>query len=147
MAKKDKDPTPNPASIPNKDIIQRLNFLYQASVYLSNLSRDVPPNVPHPGSSAFSAREEHQAHSKTTNLKSRRAKQSRRRLRTTDELSRAYVHTMTMVGKRATVKMSVSVSNVELDADLFIYPTILIRACTDNTTQGSIDQTHPVQIV
>ena len=124
MAKKDKDPTPNPASIPNKDIIQRLNFLYQASVYLSNLSRDVPPtDVPHPGSSAISAREEDQAHSKTSNLKSRHAKQSRRRSRTTDELSRAYVHTMTMVGKRATVKMCVSASNVELDADLFIYPT------------------------
>ena len=131
MPKKDKDPTPNPASIPNKDIIQRLNFLYQASVYLSNLSRDVPPtNVPHPGSSAFSAREEDQAHSKTTNPKSRHARQSQRRLRTTDDLSRAYVHTMSMVGKRATVKMCVSVSNVELDADLFIYPTVLIRACT-----------------
>src|SRR6266576_5573752 len=56
-----KDQTRNPASIPNKDIIQRLNFLYQASVYLSNLSRDVlPTDVPHPGSSALSAREEDQ---------------------------------------------------------------------------------------
>jgi ribonuclease P protein subunit RPR2 len=122
MAKKDKDPAPNPASIPNKDIIQRLNFLYQASVYLSNLSRDVPPIVPHPASSALSAREEDQAHSKVKNPKSQHAKQSRRRSRTTDELSRAYVHTMTMVGKRATVKMCVNVSNVELDADLIIYP-------------------------
>src|SRR6266576_6278658 len=70
------------------------------------------------------------AHSKTTNLKSRHAKQSRRRLRTTDELAREYVHTMTMVGKRATVDMCVSVSNVELDADLFIYLTVIIHACT-----------------
>ena len=45
-----------------------------------------------------------------------------------NELSRAYVHTMSMVGKRATVKMCVSVSNVERNADLIIYPTVLI--CT-----------------
>ena len=128
MAKRDKDPTPNPASISNKDIIQRLNFLYQASVYLSNLSRDIYPTDV--ASSALITREEDQAHGKAKNAKSRHAKQSRRRPRTTEELSRAYVHTMTTVGKRATVKMCVSASNIELDADLIIYPTVLIRVCT-----------------
>ncbi|KAF8623285.1 hypothetical protein AX15_006433, partial [Amanita polypyramis BW_CC] len=48
-----------------------------------------------------------QAHSKTTNPKLRHVK--RRRLRTTDELSRAHVHTIIMVGKRATVKMDPSI--------------------------------------
>jgi len=104
MTKKDKESTPNPASIPNKDIIQRLNFLYQASVYLTNLSHDVPPtDVPHSGttSSALSAGNE----GKPAQSKTKRSKQSRRRLRTADELARAYVDTMTMIGKRATVKM------------------------------------------
>jgi ribonuclease P protein subunit RPR2 len=124
----------NPASIPNKDIIQRLNFLYQASVYLSNLSRDVPPiDASHPAPSALSACEEDQAHSKAKNPKSRHAKQSRGRSRTAEELSRAYVHTMTMVGKRAMVKMCVSISNVERNADLIIYTTMLI--CTTATTR------------
>jgi ribonuclease P protein subunit RPR2 len=109
MTKKDKEPTPNPASIPNKDIIQRLNFLYQASVYLTNLSYDVPPtDAPHSGttSSVLSAGIEEPAQSKTK-TKNLRSKQSRRRLRTTDELARAYIDTMTMIGKRATVKMCV----------------------------------------
>ncbi|KAK0438336.1 RNAse P Rpr2/Rpp21/SNM1 subunit domain-containing protein [Desarmillaria tabescens] len=38
MAKKSKDEAPNPNNVPNRDIIQRLNFLYQASVYLNGVS-------------------------------------------------------------------------------------------------------------
>ncbi|KAK0244448.1 Rpr2-domain-containing protein [Armillaria nabsnona] len=43
MAKKPKDETPNANSVPNKDIIQRLNFLYQASVYLNGVTSQSPP--------------------------------------------------------------------------------------------------------
>ncbi|PBK74610.1 Rpr2-domain-containing protein [Armillaria solidipes] len=43
MAKKSKDETPNANSVPNKDIIQRLNFLYQASVYLNGVPSQSPP--------------------------------------------------------------------------------------------------------
>ena len=42
MAKKSND-VPNPNSVINRDVIQRLNFLYQASVYLSSCN---PPNSP-----------------------------------------------------------------------------------------------------
>ncbi|KAK0503705.1 RNAse P Rpr2/Rpp21/SNM1 subunit domain-containing protein, partial [Armillaria luteobubalina] len=42
MAKKPKDETPNANSVPNKDIIQRLNFLYQASVYLNSVTSQSP---------------------------------------------------------------------------------------------------------
>ncbi|KAK0485300.1 RNAse P Rpr2/Rpp21/SNM1 subunit domain-containing protein, partial [Armillaria luteobubalina] len=42
MAKKPKDETPNVNSVPNKDIIQRLNFLYQASVYLNGVTSQSP---------------------------------------------------------------------------------------------------------
>ncbi|KAF8345514.1 RNAse P Rpr2/Rpp21/SNM1 subunit domain-containing protein [Amanita rubescens] len=110
MAKKDKEPIPNPASIPNKDIIQRLNFLYQASVYLTNLSYDVPPtNVPSGTTSSALRRRHRGACTSKTKTKNLRSKQSRRRLRTADELARAYVDTMTMIGKRATVKMDPSI--------------------------------------
>ena len=37
MAKKNKDEAPNPNSVANRDILQRLNFLYQASAYLSTM--------------------------------------------------------------------------------------------------------------
>ncbi len=43
MAKKPKDETPNANSVPNKDIIQRLNFLYQAGVYLNGVTSQSPP--------------------------------------------------------------------------------------------------------
>ncbi|KLO18402.1 Rpr2-domain-containing protein [Schizopora paradoxa] len=33
-----KDDAPNPEAVPNRDILQRLNFLYQASFYLTELS-------------------------------------------------------------------------------------------------------------
>ena len=41
MAKKSKDEVPNPNSVSNRDILQRLNFLYQASVLLG--TAHVPP--------------------------------------------------------------------------------------------------------
>ncbi|KAH9993979.1 hypothetical protein BJV77DRAFT_996287 [Russula vinacea] len=39
MGKKNKGALPNPSNIANRDILQRLNFLYQASVYLESISR------------------------------------------------------------------------------------------------------------
>lgn len=37
MAKKGKAGGPNPQAVPNRDIIQRMNFLYQASSYLNSI--------------------------------------------------------------------------------------------------------------
>jgi hypothetical protein len=39
MGKKNKDEVPKPNNVVNRDILQRLNFLYQASVYLESISR------------------------------------------------------------------------------------------------------------
>ncbi|KAI0256061.1 hypothetical protein BJV78DRAFT_1168913 [Lactifluus subvellereus] len=39
MGKKNKDEAPNPNNVVNRDILQRLNFLYQASAYLESVSR------------------------------------------------------------------------------------------------------------
>src|SRR6266581_3589612 len=39
MGKKNKSEVPNPNNVVNRDILQRLNFLYQASVYLESITR------------------------------------------------------------------------------------------------------------
>ncbi|KAK0485338.1 Rpr2-domain-containing protein [Armillaria luteobubalina] len=76
MARKAKDGTPNANSVPNKDIIQRLNFLYQASVYLNGVTSQSP---------------------------------RRRKRVTTGDLSRSYVTSMKVVGRKTVVKMDPSV--------------------------------------
>ena len=40
---KNKDQAPNPNNVSNRDIIQRLNFLYQASVFLNAMSSQPQP--------------------------------------------------------------------------------------------------------
>ena len=131
MAKKDKDPTPNPASIQNREIIQRLNFIYQASVYLTNLSQDVPSTDANPtGSDAHQTR--------TGDKEERRA--YRRRIRTTNDLARAYVDTMTTVGKKTTVKMYVCARSIQLNGRRYSRdPSIkrtLCKACNNILVPG-----------
>lgn len=83
MGKKNtREDVPNPNSIVNRDVIQRLNFLYQSSVYLSSL----PAPSPDPGRGTKSTKK-------------------RGRKFTTKDLSRSYVDTMKIVGKKAVVKM------------------------------------------
>ena|ERR1700722_4823171 len=82
MTKKSKDKGPNPNNVANKDIIQRLNFLYQASVFLSGI-----PDLSYCN-------------------RSRR----KRRYFTAGDLSRAYIGSMKTVGKKTTVKMLVSIT-------------------------------------
>ena len=113
MGKKDKGTVPNPASIPNKDILQRLNFLYQASVYLTNLSQAVPPTAHVPTLEGTFTHAEHLPCTDQGTLspgcsrKKNERRRRRQRMRTADELARAYIDTMMNVGKRATVKMYV----------------------------------------
>ncbi|KAJ8518606.1 hypothetical protein ONZ45_g4362 [Pleurotus djamor] len=45
MAKKSKDEAPNPQAVVNRDIIQRMNFLYQASGYLASINQLSRPDV------------------------------------------------------------------------------------------------------
>ncbi|KAF9019242.1 Rpr2-domain-containing protein, partial [Hymenopellis radicata] len=85
MAKKSKDQVPNPNSVVNRDIIQRLNFLYQASVYLNTVAASVPTAAPPP-----------------------QKKKWKKRI-TADQLSRNYVSAMKVVGQKTTVKMDPAV--------------------------------------
>jgi ribonuclease P protein subunit RPR2 len=83
MGKKNKDNIPNPNSVANRDIIQRLNFLYQASVLLNGMTTDPPSQVP----SLCEADDEHNPPKKRT-----------KRVVSTADLSRSYVDTMKVIG-------------------------------------------------
>jgi ribonuclease P protein subunit RPR2 len=90
---KDKDEAPNPNSAANRDIIQRLNFLYQASVYLNSVGAPAP-------STSGRASGEKQVKSK--------GKGNGRSVMSTMDLSRSYIKSMKVVGQKTTVKMCVS---------------------------------------
>lgn len=84
MAKKNKDgEAPNANSIVNKDIMQRLNFMYQASVYLSGVL-PAPPQT-------------------TAATPQKRTKKSRKM--TVHDLSKSYINSMKTVASKTMVKM------------------------------------------
>lgn len=90
MAKKPRDEVPNPNSVSNRDIIQRLNFLYQASIYLNGVGA---------GSS-----QEDSGYGSTKNS-SRRKNGKRSRQMSASDLSRSYIKDMKLVGQKALVRM------------------------------------------
>ncbi|KAJ7647007.1 RNAse P Rpr2/Rpp21/SNM1 subunit domain-containing protein [Roridomyces roridus] len=84
MAKK-KDDAPNASNVVNKDIIQRLNFMYQASVYLGSVLPVPPPATTSP----------------------KRKKKARKM--DVHDLSKSYVHSMKVVANKTMVKMDPAV--------------------------------------
>ena len=106
MAKKGKEPAPNTNSVPNKDIIQRLNFLYQASSYLSTLDNvndtqdfdwpSKPIQAPVDGAATSTApTKEH--------VKVRKRKPKRKG--TARDLSRSYVKSMKIIGQKTNTRL------------------------------------------
>lgn len=93
MVKKQKDETPNINATPNRDIIQRLNFLYQASVYLQSL--ELPVSIP------VSPKMSDSKHTQDVDGK----KKKHKRKQTTGDLARTYIQCMRVVGQKTTVKM------------------------------------------
>ena len=89
---KEKDQVPNPNNVSNRDIIQRLNFLYQASVYLNSVG-------PQPTSNHASKTD------MTNNVKEEHKKRRRVVVVSTTDLSRSYIKSMKIVGQKTTVKM------------------------------------------
>ncbi|KAL5523807.1 hypothetical protein ACEPAG_7980 [Sanghuangporus baumii] len=116
MAKKNKDDTPNPNSIPNRDIMQRLNFLYQASSYLNGLgvvhSTSGPSNVAvHSKTEDVEDRtgKERPSSAKTKEMTYGMRKWSGQRKATAYDLARSYVKSMKVIGQKTNVKMDPSV--------------------------------------
>ena len=104
MGKKQKEETPNINATPNRDIIQRLNFLYQASVYLQSLEPSASSN--HPSSSGKGKAKEIQI--TDTSNHTRKAggrKKKHKRKQTIGDIARNYVQCMCIVGQKTTVKM------------------------------------------
>jgi|SRR6266852_6343953 len=119
MGKKNKGELPNSSNITNRDILQRLNFLYQASVYLDSISRECggsddtaagPSLVSDSGPSMDMAAGEEAAPSSMASLsKATRGKRGRgqrkgRVIRAAD-IGQGYVRAMRLIGQKTTVKM------------------------------------------
>lgn len=124
MAKKSKEDTPNPSSIPNRDIIQRLNFLYQASSYLNGIglaypraggssksqsaSKNEKEQEEHLGSSAEDE-ETKKRDDQGVEQKEKESRNTRRQLgkrkATTHDIARSYVKSMKIIGQKTNVKM------------------------------------------
>lgn len=118
MGKKNKGDLPNPSNITNRDILQRLNFLYQASVYLDSISRKCDAGAG-PSLASDSGRSigmtgmtavGEAAPSPTTSFpKAMRRKRDRDRrkgrvIRAAD-IGQGYVRAMRLIGQKTTVKM------------------------------------------
>lgn len=102
--KKGQDEAPNPSSVQNRDIMQRMNFLYQAGVLLGTSNPDVKAASPTEPKSANS-------HLRSPGP-SRRQKHKQEILKerhpsTCAELSRNYVRSMKTIGQKTTVRMYV----------------------------------------
>jgi ribonuclease P protein subunit RPR2 len=125
MGKKNKDETLKPNNVVNRDILQRLNFLYQASVYLESISRQCGgPTLAGAGASGDNSEPPVDdlstqpvarsalpaAGSPTTPLpkaSGRNRPQEQRKggvIRAAD-IGKGYVRAMRLIGQKATVKM------------------------------------------
>lgn len=108
MVKKQKEETPNVNSTANRDIVQRLNFLYQASVYLQSIAP--PPSVTtteHDEARTLNSNmgEGSSTVQSTTKRVKKRSKRRNVSKKGTSDLARSYVQCMHVVGQKTTVKM------------------------------------------
>ena len=105
---KDDPAAPNPNAVPNKDVMQRLNFLYQASAYLNSIPSTTAA-VDH--SSSSSPKEQPPiASTSASAIQSGSVRggdgHDRRRVDVPlADLSRSYVGAMRAIGKKTVVKM------------------------------------------
>ncbi|KAH9892669.1 Rpr2-domain-containing protein [Cubamyces lactineus] len=98
MGKKNKDQEPAASlnGVANRDIVQRINFLYQASAYLSTISQSLHPSDGDAAKTDRRKARSEKKHKKRPNL---------RHPRNIAELSRSYVGTMRIVGQKTMVRM------------------------------------------
>ncbi|OSX66023.1 hypothetical protein POSPLADRAFT_1133002 [Postia placenta MAD-698-R-SB12] len=101
MAKKNKgqDSTVTINGVANRDILQRLNFLYQASTYLNSIA-------PHPTDEPIT---NYMGEPLTCKERKTEMRRQQRHPATTSDLSRSYVKSMKIIGQKATVRMDPSV--------------------------------------
>jgi len=114
MGKRNKSELPNPSNVTNRDILQRLNFLYQASVYLESISHksgDSTDTGAGPSSSSDSGPAIGEADPSSTAPLSKAARRKRDReyrkgrIIRAGDIGQGYVRAMRLIGQKATVKM------------------------------------------
>jgi ribonuclease P protein subunit RPR2 len=117
MGKKNKGDAPNPNNIANRDILQRLNFLYQASAYLESISRQsvisvnegADPSGSPSGPPAGSTDAEKAEPSTTWQSKAQKRKhdrgQRKGRVVRASDIGEGYVRAMRLISQKTTVKM------------------------------------------
>ena len=120
MGKKNKSEVPNQNNVVNRDILQRLNFLYQASVYLESISRQSGGSVrtgtgtsgstPGPPAGPTATAVENADPAPTTPpSKAQRRKgdrvQRKGRIIQAADIGQGYVRAMRLIAQKTTVKM------------------------------------------
>ncbi|TEB37225.1 Rpr2-domain-containing protein [Coprinellus micaceus] len=104
-SKTKEDPAPTINSVQNRDIIQRLNFMYQAGTFLQGLHTQ---NAVASSSSLESTTKEPISSKKRKGGKKAKL-ECVEGLKTMGDLGRSYVHSMKVVGQRTTVKTDPSI--------------------------------------
>lgn len=160
MAKKNKDEVPNPNSVANRDILQRLNFLYQASAYLSTMPNATAssstqaaepqsqPPLPEYSSSIHPVlhvpdrflmhrfiNPKHPDGSRKQRKAVKRKSGVGRKLGV-EEIARAYVRQMKQIGQKTTVKMDPTVKRTFCQGcDSVLVPAVsaVVRVHTSST--------------
>jgi ribonuclease P protein subunit RPR2 len=93
-----RDDAPNPNSVANKDVMQRLNFLYQAGAYLDSIP---PPTI----DQSSSKKKPLIASASCPERPVYKNKYSRNVELTTADLSSTYVGAVKTIGKKTVVKL------------------------------------------
>ncbi|KAF5385912.1 hypothetical protein D9615_002629 [Tricholomella constricta] len=109
MAKKGKDDAPTANSAANRDIIQRLNFLYQASVYLNTIPSTTPSTSQMSSGSSNANIISDKPNGRKKGKKEMKGANAVKRTATVNDLARTYIATMKTVGQRTTVKIDPAV--------------------------------------
>lgn len=95
MAKKSKEEFPNPNSVSNRDVLQRLNFLYQASTLLGTVQ--VPPEeFRQPTLSSLTGKEKKEEMRRRNKLRHSTA---------CADLSRTYIKTLKTIGQKTNTRL------------------------------------------
>ena len=107
MAKKNKDDAPNPNSVSNRDILQRMNFLYQASAYLKTVATQ---QEAYPETQKISGARTQTMEKVKEEGRSKKGKRQKE-IRDVTDLSITYIRSMKAIGKRTTVRLYVSLTS------------------------------------
>ncbi|EAU90906.1 hypothetical protein CC1G_02293 [Coprinopsis cinerea okayama7 len=117
--KKEREVGPNINNVPNRDVLQRLNFMYQASAYLQRCGLEGLEETSQQSSTSNSKAEDVQSAqpglgqepggSKCTNKKRKKSKSRKSTSEILDDLGQFYARSIPTVAQRTTLKIDPSV--------------------------------------